>query len=410
MDNHDKQMLDELKSLKESPLFNLFLSSKELFHTNFLKWYFERCNPEAIRSVFKGIIDIKKNIDISIEYLREKNHIDLTINIYNDTSKIKENLIQTIIVENKFKSIPIKSQLVRYAEENTSDHVPTKYILLSLTKPSFKLENCENTHLALWKYISYKDLVKKLREVQKVNSQAQDEYYKNLVEDYCDFVSTLNEITEKFINSIAKDNRDFLNHDTKFWKELKKNHLHDLFDKIRYSFLAGKLYDQIIMDRIIPKEDLWEANIGDVHIGHSFTRTTGITGIDILCRRRKNKDDPGVAIGIQVQDRDFKIVINSSAGFDKLESIGRYLLNNEFGSQKEHWFDFNDIPDPYKGSKIYPLNPKKKNKEFNKYGSSFLYKRVRLDGSIALQKLIDLIMMYTKRAIRISKDDIWKTI
>ena len=101
MANQNEKMLNNLNSLKKSPLFNLFLSSKELFHTNFLKWYFEISNPEVIRSVFEGIIDNNINIG-TIECLREKRHVDLTINIYDEKSR---KLIQKIIIENKFKRI-----------------------------------------------------------------------------------------------------------------------------------------------------------------------------------------------------------------------------------------------------------------------------------------------------------------
>ena len=57
--------------IKSNPVFAMSLSSKELFHSNFWAWLFER-NIAYAKVFFSGIKEIKR-----VE--REKNHRDVTI-------------------------------------------------------------------------------------------------------------------------------------------------------------------------------------------------------------------------------------------------------------------------------------------------------------------------------------------
>ena len=61
---------------------------------------------------------------------REKNSIDLTIEVIDEDRETHVNFI-----ENKVKSLPDENQLIRYSEKNSS----AKGRLLSLVEPGFEL-------------------------------------------------------------------------------------------------------------------------------------------------------------------------------------------------------------------------------------------------------------------------------
>src|SRR5690606_14227209 len=100
-----------IEYLEKSPLFNLSLSSKELFHSNFIAWIVDLYKNEfsVILSQRLGlkITEIKK-----IE--RETKNIDLSIHYKN------ENEDRLIVIENKVKSLPDKKQLEKYQEKFNS--------------------------------------------------------------------------------------------------------------------------------------------------------------------------------------------------------------------------------------------------------------------------------------------------
>ena len=185
-------MESNLLSLKNNPIFQLSLASKELFHTNFLYWL---AISDNLRPVFCNIINemlgsdcfLFKNDndtwkigndsfdDSNFVVLREYNNFDLCIckvketnessaeedkstqvNVQdsNDVKEVDKNRAGEIIfvLENKFKSICSKEQLDRYNErileynqkyyklrskkgkgQIIKDEIP-KLILLSLTK------------------------------------------------------------------------------------------------------------------------------------------------------------------------------------------------------------------------------------------------------------------------------------
>ena len=110
--------------LATSPMFKLSLSSKELFHSNFLEWL-----SNVDQDDFKGLILNMAGIN---EYnwpavwrvKREYNNFDLCIVAYdqfdnNDNEEIDDNEDFRIlfVIENKVKSIPYKEQLERYAKK-----------------------------------------------------------------------------------------------------------------------------------------------------------------------------------------------------------------------------------------------------------------------------------------------------
>ena len=55
-------MENKIKDLKESPLYNLSLVNKELFHSNFIAW-FGKTYPKLFIVLIEGLLDGKKWLD-----------------------------------------------------------------------------------------------------------------------------------------------------------------------------------------------------------------------------------------------------------------------------------------------------------------------------------------------------------
>ena len=92
-------MIEEIvKNLKSSPIFNLSLSSKELFHSNFISWLIVEY-PIEMWSILSKYTTLKKdNFKIVKDSVkREENHIDIMFEITNEIE------IFTVIIENKVK-------------------------------------------------------------------------------------------------------------------------------------------------------------------------------------------------------------------------------------------------------------------------------------------------------------------
>jgi hypothetical protein len=112
-----------IDSLRASALFHLSLASKDLFHSNFLAWLCEQF-PDLIGPVFGQFARIPCRSYEGLQVHRERRNIDLTIEFPNEES---------LIIENKVKSIASEEQLERYSDQ-AHDKGHTAFLLLSLTR------------------------------------------------------------------------------------------------------------------------------------------------------------------------------------------------------------------------------------------------------------------------------------
>lgn len=132
---------EAINYLKTSPMFNLSLSSNELFHSNFLYWIWQ-VNKECFKKIINGLIGEEnywqrnwrgkelevrreyKNFDLSIvEVLNTattEGEIDNAVNSVDNTTSESDNGDYTtdglilFVLENKVKSIPYAQQLLKY--------------------------------------------------------------------------------------------------------------------------------------------------------------------------------------------------------------------------------------------------------------------------------------------------------
>lgn len=421
-----------LKTLKKSPMFNLSLSDKELFHSNMLAWIFERY-PVFFRSLF----DIKEEIElISVE--REQNNFDLFI-----TYKVNDKKEKYILIENKVKSIPTQKQLAEYKDKNESPksveekmskndkkvaqenerkaaeyrQENTKYVLLSLVKP-FWIENKEESWNG-WSYLSYQRVAEKLQEcvdIQnfEISDQNESSYHKSLIEDYVKYL----EFLEKTIKSISKE-KLYLpkksNHSNNISKRFSSQ-LHRWRAEIHKKELFEKIYKKSESNSMLEKWWLaTKCDIGKFYLGSDFSDKGLKEVLDYkmiihvsnafkqIVKRNKKIEEIDVlnvfVFGMQIEGDAFRIVLESSRE-NCFAKIKEFFSKDESIENSNLWFDIIDVSDLVK-SKFVPVKLQgRKNKdringlnenETMKYGNSFIYKYFTIDEGVKKEAVYEAI-------------------
>ena len=213
-----------LKQFKQNPMYFFSLSSKELFHSNFLEFLFH-----TDRKKFFNIIDQLLGTNFSSDpdkyaLSREKEKFDICISHKVETKRNKEADCYDLIIENKVKSIPYYTQLEDYQNKadkhnKNLDNPQVKILLLSLVKDfpdKAEIDGQEN-----WTIADYDQLCKLIRS-EFSDHPTIGQY----VKDYCDFLDLLNTLQQSIINDNA--NGLFNNVDT-----YKPYRFHDIYAKLR---------------------------------------------------------------------------------------------------------------------------------------------------------------------------------
>lgn len=260
-----------VEKLKNNPIFQLSLSSKELFHSNFLAWLAEDDNTRCVfNKVMQTWLD-DKNWEYKpneMEVKREYNHFDFCVC---DKLSIDGNDVTgsvQVVLENKFKSIAYKAQLVDYkdrtktlneegyknkykAEEANKgkilprgwrdevEHPNTKYILLTLADNFLDKDEIQSLG---WKIVTYAEYAKLLRTV--VGELRDDEikgnkaFYVELIAQYCDFIEMFSEHINECLDNVKEDN---------YWDILKNDDFtavrcNDIWQKVVMHKYAQELF------------------------------------------------------------------------------------------------------------------------------------------------------------------------
>ena len=193
--------------------YQLSLSNLELYHSNLFAVVLEK-SGFINHKFFSNVIDIDKKY-ADLEVYREKNSIDLTIEVIDEDGKT-----HVIFIENKVKSLPDKNQLIRYSEKDSN----AKGILLSLVKPGFELPDSwyRRSYVELIEY--YGDLLDKV-----------DETFRLFLIDYIEYMKNV----EEFIEKISYSESYFFEESNK--KVLEDMRLRSVIEKIHYANLENKI-------------------------------------------------------------------------------------------------------------------------------------------------------------------------
>ncbi len=335
-----QNITNQISELKKSPLYYLFLSSKELFHTNFWAWLFEINKIEAIKLFSasphtiteKPIREHKQTYKLTNEKKINGKQKDSS----KDISSIIDLFIKTdnvnIVIENKVKDFPTIDQLSRIVG-SFGPEPKAIFLLVSLF-------NTDKLILPVpWKVLNYKELsdkiipsslVKGITEVDKVS------YYEALISDYKEFISKLHALADNRELRVT-NNYDFANEFNKDDGEEKG--LFSLLDQIKFWEVYQKMrashlkYEYEKFNRI--------SIIGPVVYGIHHQRATINFPIKLLNEKGENE----LEIGIQLENDEFrKYVFCKNAGrmLDHMKEKDVFFDKNYFSPSKKKYLNYGD--------------------------------------------------------------------
>ncbi|EMI09195.1 PD-(D/E)XK nuclease family protein [Anoxybacillus gonensis] len=376
--------------LKESPMFQLSLSSKELFHSNFIAW---------VISNYKNACSflLTKHLNIESDFLithvkREENHKDITVYFSNNEGESRK-----LFIENKVKGIPTYEQLLNYTTTDERVH----YLLLSLIKPAFAQENKVyiNELDKEWKCINYYDLAQILKElvgeVQEKNS-----YHANIIKDYIDLAISLHNLTEEINGDIRKEAYNY-GTNSNILDQFREVRLHDFFLKLKHEMIAVEFYKEIKQRipgiKLVPYKKWEKANVGEVFVGSGFTNGSGISEVKYVIGERFGSP---IILGVQIQDTQFRLFTESSKRISI--KIAEQLFRNNL------WFNFSEaVKSEITEKEEYP-KPGIKGKKFNTYSQPFFYRSVKL-RECPIDSIVKIVTLYIDYIHR-EKQNLLKTI
>lgn len=382
------------RNLKSSPMFHLSLSSKELFHSNFLSWLASLAKEnggkeyEAFKNIMKNCFgyDLPDKWDVKREY----KNLDFCITADDNIA---------FVLENKVKSMPRKEQLDEYAERTP---FCKKRILLSLAtdfpcKEELKKESEEKRK---WEIVDYKRYSKALQD----NLQYFQSYHADIIRDYSIYIEQLHNLTEEWAlktNDLYKRllESPFENDDLR---------LNDLYFKLSYSWLTQEIkkslsnegnakygiYIDGIKEVSKDNEPIYKAvedGGNDIFVNAGFTRAQGFFEFKI-------KVTKNYCLGIQIQGRQYRHLIewikNGSQNHDEYWND----TQNETRANDILFLSFDENAKA-QYPECLPKENKRSSKHYCKYGDRFLYQYTTITDDTTIEQIINAVVIDARRII-----------
>ncbi len=348
---------NQLNVLKKSPLFNLSLASKELFHSNFLAWFFENHKAETLLFFQQKFPFFQLKELIKVE--RERKYIDITL-CFNDGYRI--------LIENKVKSLPEKSQLDSYNAKLIRNK--EVLILLSLYPDEYK------------PFISYNEILDWIEEINNPLAQSSVEDIKKdyyIITDYIDFTRNLVKISNLLIQ--YDTNFDFHSR-SDLYRNFFSIRLHDIFHKIKYNGIKDRvseiIYKWLREELCIPHEDHFKVFSANSY----FSRGTAASNFNIPINGSKEKRK---YFEIQLQDNMLRFMLFSNYCVKRQKQINDVELFKGFFSMADNNYSVLKRP----GMR----------NDFNKYGGYIIYKYLTVEDGCDLTELIQTLVKFIQQTI-----------
>jgi hypothetical protein len=361
--------IGEADAIKASPLFQLSLGSKELFHSNFIAWLAGKY-PKQVGQLFAPYLKYNTG-DLTITRIeREQKNIDVHLYFANG---------QELLLENKVKSIPYIEQLEEYSEDHTDNQ---NFLLLTLTRPEFTKTDKIPVHDIFWYTMSYSELATSL---QTILPEVTGKYDSLILEDYIFFITFISKALEN-VDVEESDHFTFYKPKTDQTLALLQDiRMADVYAKIKYQSLGALLAEHLrqeLPDTKVhfgrrPKE--LEREI--IYITPGMIRAQGIIDISYLL-------EDGLYITLQLQAARYSQMLQGYAGYGKAtQQYAERLL------EARTWFDFTHIGSDLK---VYPQN---ENKTFNQYSGIDFYQSINFNESYTISQILDAIVHDTVRMV-----------
>lgn len=380
---------EEIKNvLLCSPLFNLSLSSKELFHSNFLAWLGEH-HRAFFLAVFRDMGCSFNLSDCDYSIRREYENFDLCM--------LAPDGHIAFIIENKVKSLPRVEQLKEYEEKvvRKQKSLPEDLMLLSLAT---EFPDKDIVERSPWKVCHYHQLSEALQRHKALLSA--DPYAVALVDDYCQVIECLHQLAQSWLPTasetflLAPEEKDFC-------QQLRVG---DLQDKIRYSQLFEELNRQLReIYRVLPGADVNSIKcdsdyIRKVYTNYGFTHAQGLLEVKI-------KFSEDYVLLIQLQG-------------DKYCHCVEWITDRPIPNEHEAWrltcalkdsvsafLQTDELPAVFPSVCLDEATSTRRRKDsltrnFNKYGNKFLYqyRKIKEEATVsevlrAMKEEVDALLL-----------------
>ncbi len=354
-----------LKELDKNPLFHLSMSSLELFHSNFIYWLSRQFPENRRHSLFAGYCTSSNPTAVNV--LREKGNVDLIFEMLFDRDACRgKHAKHFIVVENKFKSFPTSTQLLKYQEKYSDKD--SSFILLALSKSEHWQDIAPG-----WRVMNYGELAEQIRlhspSVLKDNTEG-----KVITDCYVRLIEAMHKLFHDFQIS---DHEPFL-HDChiEYGEILRDLRFQSFIEKRRAEQIAYLIWKQI-------KTEFSEAevDVADFSTGMSFREdqatcptifaSSGLTRAQAIIDL-KYRLHPKIALGVQIQGNQYRHMIEGPSSASKEITQLRTTLSE---SPSLNWFDLSDHVNG-DVTRLYPKN----GKDFNKYGETFFYRSYHIQS------------------------------
>lgn len=319
----------KIRDIKKSPLYFLFISSRELFHSNFWAWLFELNNVELL----KLFIDETKLVNTKdVKLFREKRLLkkgekSFIVDLYFESDRKP-----FLLIENKIKDFPKREQLTGI-ENAINTKIPTLTIATLFWDTDLSFEN--------WNVVKYKDISNRI--IPELFSS--NIYYQQLISDYKQFVGNLAELADHLKAIKEFDFTQSLS--LSLYKLLNEIKLWEGYQKLRASHLLY-FYDQIKQGNTLTR------------YGINNQRIT----IDFSIKIDNEHD-----IGIQIEDNQYRKFVNGP----KSEGLSQKLLKANF------FFDSNWKSTRKKTMMQYKPHFKYQFEKLEKMNYEELFKKINTD-------------------------------
>ena len=442
-------------ALRNSPMFHLSLSSKELFHSNLLAWLAE--DPDT-RDLFVEVLKLFGLEDLQAkkladgirgnEYmvLREYKNFDFCIceKLKNWKEDSEEEYVPgqvVLVLENKFKSIPYEAQLKGYEKKvdglneegmknkkkswywkennempqkwsdefykgETIDKVGCHFVLLTLNKEVCGLQLTDNGGkkcCGKWPVVSYKEYAQKLSE----HAENKQDFKHQIIKDYADYIIKFCKCIDTKLQDLKlkKNWKDVLCSD----KGLRSIRMDDIWQKLVANIVLKRLRAKGVNKGLVKNDSeyvvglkaedfLKKGKTGQVLVGAGFSRGTALIEIKI------HKGD--YFFGVQIQNGLYKRFLEAPKGKVETDKNSRITFYKEklekfkalklFRYNTPQWnSEWEDAVDKVLTGNVSPKDGntgKAGLQGFGGYGTTFLAQWKEIDKDATVEKVIEHII------------------
>lgn len=358
----EEDYIEKIDELKESPLYNLSMSSLENFHTNFLVWLGNK-HPEQMWTLLTG----EQETPPKIKFEAQKN----CGNCKFDLCVEKDRQI-ILVLENKIKSYPTEEQLEKYNEgiEHNKGNFSNdcKKILLTLFPCNLKLKGLN------WKPVYYADFFK--NNPFMPNSQ-EFSYHNELIKDYFNLIKNLYIIINKYDENITHTKYDMYDI-SKNYEAIKFKNIYIKYRTFELMNFIKQYVEESVTENIKFSTDFSNSNEGIINIEKKY--------IIEKTKTNNKKDNYDFILSIQIQGSQYRYCLvcldgkqeNNKKRFDFAESL----------KGNKYWF--NDTENNYNIRKNNPYQTLGNGNKYLSYKPDRIYQYKKIENFESKKNLADV--------------------